>query len=176
MDDRACYTVLFAPTYKFFHYKYVPREDIEDLCQEVFIRLFTKYKPTEMDETERLKLTYTIARNVYREWVRHSMKHQVVWFDESMAEPDDEAWLGFQLDATEEEPDPSEAEKEMLEAALLKLPDKLALVIRRRFLEEKTREEVAQELGCKEKHVHVYQRRALAMLRHVVQDTVSPKA
>ena len=113
-----------------------------------------------LSELDCQKILYTIARNVYREWVRQAKRQAVVELNDDQAVTD--SFAEFSLDVAEE---PEEFNPKLLEEALLTLSDNFQAVLRMRFILGMTRAQVAEELGIKEKHVHVYQRRALVVLR-----------
>lgn len=146
--------------HNFFYYKGVELSEVEDLVQEVFMRLYKNYldRLGDLDEVETKRLLYTIAKNVWREWVRSSIKHQTYSFDDSFDQAET-----FE-EATEVDPE----ERVVLLAAIDQLPESQQAVLRCRFIEGLTRRETAERLGIAETHVHTYQKRAIHTLRKVV--------
>lgn len=162
MNEKELFDSLFPVIYKYFYYKQVSKEEIDDLAQDTFLRYFSKYVCANLAEEESRKIIFGIAKNVYREWVRE-MRKRYVSLDFDIAEPDEVAWYDFFGDCEIDYSD------DVLQAdvnkALEALPERLSYILRARYIDGKTRAEVAGELGIVEKHVHVYQRRGLVMLK-----------
>jgi RNA polymerase sigma factor (sigma-70 family) len=160
VDEKTTYSHLFPALYRYFFYKQVQRDSIEDLCQESFMRFFQKYDSTQFTELDCAKILYGIARNVYREWVRRAIRDTTFELNEDMAITDSFADFLLDIDDAAEE-----FNTKLLDEALGTLSETFQKVLRMRFILGMSRAQVAEELGVKEKHVHVYQRRALVALR-----------
>jgi len=157
MDPREAYDKNFACIYRYFYYRGAPGADAEELCQETFLRFFQKYRPVDLDELGVRKIVYKIAANVYKEWVRERVQLPVYELDRD-----------FPIPEVEEEDDPFEFSddcRESLLAAIEQLHPTMKTVLTMRFVEGKTRREVAEVLSIKEKDVHTYQKRGIRMLR-----------
>lgn len=69
------------------------------------------------------------------------------------------------------------ADLESLRTALATLPDRLRILLRLRFVEELTQNQIADRLGISQMHVSRLIRRALAMLRgHMLDEVETPPA
>lgn len=174
MTFEEFYNLNFSKVYKFFYYKFVQKDEIEDLAQDVFMRFYKKYAPSlEKNPQDSLKLLYGICRNVYREWVRKSMKDRTVAFvDEYEYEDSDESLSAedqYLFDA--EKPEESiNFNLEELKIHLESLNEKVRLVLQYRFLEGKSRKETAEIMKIAEKDVHTYQKRGIKYLKKLVEN------
>ncbi len=172
MDFEKLYNLCFGKVYKFFYYKYVEKDHIEDLAQDAFMRFYNKYGQKSLDEVEAQKILFGICRNVYKEWVRKSIKEKNVSFlDNYEYEIADESTLD---DATLFDADDIskviEGNLEIIKTCLDQLNETVRKVLEYRFLEGKTRKETAELLGIKEKDVHTYQKRGVKYLKKMVDD------
>jgi RNA polymerase sigma factor (sigma-70 family) len=167
LDPRHVHATHFKAVYRFFYYREVDGEEIEDLCQDTFFRFFQKYGQQELDTVRISKTLYVIARNVWREWLRLQRRTQT----EALFE--DELYAAtFEAFGEEELEKQPVIGGEELRAAIAELNPTLRTVITLRFLEGKTRQEVADALGTKEKYVHIYQQRGIKALQKLL--AVSP--
>jgi len=162
-NDHLFYQAHFKPLYKYFVYRDVSGSETEDLCQEVFLRFFAKYDHETLEKDEQSKILYTIAKNVYREWLRQVSKGTFSLLESDL--PETAVWESF-IDEVETTTDDSFFDA--LHLAIGTLNPTLRQVIELRFLQMKTRAEVAEILNTKEKYVHIYQQRALKQLQKAV--------
>lgn len=128
--------------------------DIEDIAQEVFLRLI-QYDRAELVDHPKTYL-FKIAANVSAEWAVRSSRRL----------PHDAAWLTELVDALS--PD-AELEREnvdeQIRRALLALPPRAREILRLHFGEGMTHEEIASALGVTRKIVKRDVSRAYAALR-----------
>src|SRR5690348_353751 len=82
MDFDSVFHEQYGRLYRYLYYRDVPAADIEDLCQEAFACFFEKYGSKELDSASTSKLLYTIAHNLYRNWVRTQIRTQTYELDE----------------------------------------------------------------------------------------------
>lgn len=128
--------------------------------QETFLRFFNAYDPMALGADESAKILYGIAKNVYREWVRQSVSQAVIELDEDF--PD----ICSEVDYDDNQFSSSVARLQIeLRRTIEELSPAQRAVMIGRFIDSKTRAEVAAELGISEKHVHVNQRRAITALK-----------
>ena len=170
MDPQSVHTKFFKVIYRFFYYRDVDKEEIEDLCQETFFRFFNKYTLENLTEIQITKILYTIARNVWREWLRKmtATKTEELFKDDGAYD--------LILESSEDGDNPDlEGERAQLIEAINNLNPTLRTVLTMRFVEGKTRREIAEHLGTKEKYVHIYQQRGIKALQKILK-TVSPSA
>lgn len=167
MSFEELYNSCFSKVYKFFYYKYVEKDYIEDLVHDAFLRFYKKYSDKDLSSDEHQKILFGICRNVYKEWVRKAVKEKNVSFldnyeyeiaDESV--PDDEVL--FEADNAEKI---IENNLELIKECLDELNETVRKVLEYRFLEGKTRKETAELLNIKEKDVHTYQKRGVKYLK-----------
>ena len=114
----------------------VPAADVEDVAQEVFLRLM-RYEKGELVDYPQAYL-YKVASNVATEWSIRARNRQ----------PHEEKWLAYLIDR--EQPDTqlerSESEDE-IERALNTLTPYQREVLKLFFVEEKGYAEIATQLG-----------------------------
>jgi RNA polymerase sigma factor (sigma-70 family) len=138
------------------------QEDLEDICQEVFVKVFQKIKKFRGDSKLSTWIA-TIAYNTSISYIRKQNRNSEVSFDESPG-----------LIAGEEETEfPAGAvEKEEVKTVLLKLIEKLPLhyrtVLTLFHLEEFSYREIEQITGMPEGTIKSYLSRA----RHLLKDKI----
>jgi RNA polymerase sigma-70 factor (ECF subfamily) len=134
----------------------VPAADLDDLAQEVFLRLL-RYSDDVAVENP-LGYLLRIAANVANEWrdrARVSQPHDQSWLDDLLIEPD-------------EEPENSLAQartNECLQAAVDKLPRRQREALLLRLNEGLTYKQIADRLGLTQRAVLRDLTRAYAQLR-----------
>ncbi|MEI6477645.1 MAG: RNA polymerase sigma factor [bacterium] len=165
MEEHDLYKLSFPRIIRYFLYRDVGSDEAEDLAQETYVRFFAKYRCNDMDETVCIKILYTIARNIYREWVRERVNRPVYELQQDfpITEP-----VGGEDDV--EGYDDTEALRPLLMDALAGLNPTLRQVVTLRLIEGLTRRETAERLSIKEKDVHTYQKRAVRQLRDRLSD------
>jgi RNA polymerase sigma-70 factor (ECF subfamily) len=177
MDAESLYREHVRPVHRYFYYKGVALGDVEDLVQESFFRFFRDYAEREFTEVEIRKILYAISRNVWLEWVRSQVKHQTYELDELRMIPETAEDFVHIEDEVEDE-----RQREQLREAIQNLNPTLRAVLTLRFIEGKTRREIAAELQIKEKDVHTYQKRGIKALHKsiektpILEETVPPLA
>ena len=131
-----------------------PSADIDDISQEVFLRLL-RYERSELVDQPQAYL-FKIASNVSSEWRMRSNRRL----------PHDSAWLSDLVDTLSPE---SELEAEdvtgQLEAAVLNLPERAREILRLRFTDGMTYAQVAATMGVSLKVVSRDVERAYAAIR-----------
>jgi RNA polymerase sigma factor (sigma-70 family) len=168
VDHTLIYNETYKSLYRFLYYKNLDKKDVEDLLQESYYRFFSKYGDRSLLVEECKKILYSVALNVYREWVRRNMREQT--FELEQDYPSQAADIGYFEDA---EVDDFEKYRSLLFAAIDELNPTLQAVVRMRFIENMTRAQIAEKLGTKEKYVHIYQQRAIEMLQKKVVSPMS---
>jgi len=172
MSPEDAYTSIFPALFRYFYYRNISKEETEDLAQETFLRFFKKYDSTKYSLEECRKITYGIASNVYKEWLRSIQHTSNYELHEDFPLPDKHEEL---CDDTSEEY--LEKHLPLLHAAIDQLAPTLKQVITLRFIEGLTRKEVAERLNTKEKYVHIYQQRAIKSLQKILgTSAVSPSS
>lgn len=182
MNFEGFYKQSFQKVYRFFYYKSVDTSIIEDLTQESFIRFYKKYNQKQLDEVESIKIIYGIARNVYREWVRKSISEKTVSLIDNINYESDDEQESYEIEAFAEEE--SEFDKQLTEKmdsikdCLNELNEKVRLVLQYRFMESKSRKEVAEILKISEKDVHTYQKRGIKYIKKILEkrEKLSPSS
>lgn len=164
MDLEKIYKNHFSKVYKFFYYRQVQADNIEDICHDVFIRFYTKYKPDVLTEEEILKILYGFCRNMYKEWVRKQINLRSVSFHEFVQYFDT-----LEVFADESYELRIEKQKDIVRGLIPELNETVQNVIVLRFFHGKSRKDVAAELGITEADVHTYQKRGIRYLRQKIQ-------
>lgn len=168
MDFESFYKKTFQKVYKFFHYKSVETSVIEDLTHDSFLRFYQKYSDKSYDDTEALKILYGIVRNVYREWVRKSINEKRVPLIDNLNYEEEDS-VEFAIFEDNDYEDRLFKRVEELKDCISELNEKIRKVLEYRFLEGKSRKEVAILLNISEKDVHTYQKRGIKYLKKIVE-------
>jgi RNA polymerase sigma factor (sigma-70 family) len=172
MQPEEVYSTKFDSVYKFFYYKDVDADEIEDLTQETFLRFYQKYDPTQLEDTQIAKILYTIARNIWKEWLRGLSKNRT----EELFDTVDYA-LPFEEFTDEiQDQDAWQHERGALISAIKECNPTMRSVLTLRFIEGKTRKEIAELLSIKEDHVYTYQKRGVKMLQKMASGAVPPQS
>lgn len=176
MDFESLYNLSFEKIYKFFYYKYVDKETVEDLVHDVFIRYFQKYKDSNHNSNESIKLLYGISRNVYKEWVRKSIKENKIQFLDNIDYVDESVITEEELINEDLNQKIFQANVDKIRECIGKLNINVRNVLEQRFLHGKTRKETAEILNLSEDTVHTYQKRGIKYLKNMLGTTVPPKS
>jgi len=163
------YKETFKGVFRFFYYKSVDLQSIEELCQETYMRFWNSYKTYLEDFVQSKKIIYGIALNVYREWVRSSIKQNNLALEDywtQLAEEDQitsvDHWHSNDYEQKHLEL------KQRLKQAIAKLPEKQRLVLEYRFLQCLSRKETAAKMNTSEENVYTYQKRAIKTLQQII--------
>jgi len=161
------YKSTFESLYRFFYYKSVGKSDVEDLVQEVFSRFYGKYFDKRLSKEESTKILYGISKNLYKEWVRKSIKENRVdfidniQFDEIVDEDEEDLMSENRYKIIDEQ-------KLVVHKAMEKLSANVKLVLEYRFIHNMTRKQIAEKMGMKQKDVHTYQKRGIKYLKKII--------
>ncbi len=165
------YTSSFKGVFRFFYYKSVQFDQIEELCQEVYLRFWDAYQNKLQDTEQCKRILYGIALNVYREWVRSNTKNSFIsleYYWENLLEEDKinsiDNWCSLEYDQQQEEL------KQKLRWAINQLPEQQRKVLEYRFIHGMTREETARKMNMPVDNVHTYQKRAIKSLKEILQE------
>lgn len=171
MSFEEFYNLNFQKIYKFYYYKFVLKDDIEDLVHESFLRFYKKYGQKDLQTDECQKILYGISRNIYKEWVRKAIKEKNVSFLDNYEYEiaDDRVEDDKALFESDEPEGLLKSNLEVIKECLDELNETVRKVLECRFLEGKTRKETAELLGIKEKDVHTYQKRGVKYLKKLVE-------
>lgn len=150
--------------YRFFFYKVVNREVAEDLTSQTFLT-FARAIKTRDDIDNHRSFLFGVAKNIFLKFLREKYTHQEKSLDEI------EEFFEAYVDTFIEEADSGKHVLDMLEKALPGVPEKQQLVLRLRFLEGRTIQEIATMLGKDENYVSTTQKRGLQSLRKVISCT-----
>lgn len=162
MDFEKIYNATYGNVYRFFYYKSVEKATIEDLSHEVYIRFYKKFRERDLDDIESKKILYGFCSNIYKEWVRQSIKENKADLVDNIhiEEPEEEFSEGFEEKVTKQ--------KQVLLQAMEKLNPKVKSILEYRFLHNMSRKEIAEKLNMNEKDVHTYQKRGIKYLKKYV--------
>lgn len=165
MNFEELYNTTFKNIYRFFYYKGVNPSAIEDLTHDVFIRFYQKYNNKALDPVESKKILFGISRNLYKEWVRQSMKEKRSEFDEQFIQIEGDSLDDYDENVYEHR---VEKQKQQLKKAILQLNPKIRMVLEYRFFHNMSRKEIAEKLNIGEKDVHTYQKRGIKYLHKII--------
>jgi RNA polymerase sigma-70 factor (ECF subfamily) len=158
------YNLNFKYVYRFFYYKSVAKEEIEDLTHEVFIRFYAKFKDYNIDQIESKKILFGFCCNIYKEHVRKSIKENRVEYNDLFEY--DECFEEFVDDEMELKLDNMQ---KLISECLPKLNPKVRAILECRFLKGMTRKETAAKFNITEKDVHTYQKRGVRYLKKMIK-------
>ena len=133
------------------------REDAEDLCQDVFVKLSRALKTYDEDKAAVSTLVYRIAHNAVIDYYRTSRTHEEV-SEEAAVLPSAEDTVMDRAQARE------------LAEALAKLPEQQRDILILRFYRGWTLVRIAKEMGLTYNTVVGRQKRALEKLREMLAD------
>lgn len=144
--DRAAFQCLFehfAPQIKAFLMKgmssYADRSQAEEMMQEVMIKVWNKAASFNASKASVNTWIFTIARNTRVDFIRRNTRAQRkiaiddIWHEADSPEP----IVEFQQRRVEVQ----------IRNAMSTLPDEQALVLEKAFMESKSHNEIAEELG-----------------------------
>lgn len=144
--DRAAFKQLFdhfAPQIKAFLLKgigaYADRSQAEEMTQEVMIKVWNKAASFNGSKASVSTWIFTIARNTRIDFIRRNgrAERQIdiedIWHEADSPEP------VIELQRRREEA--------MIRKAMLALPEEQALVLEKAFMESKSHNDIAEELG-----------------------------
>lgn len=162
MDFTKIYDLNFELIFKYFFYRGVNRPSSEDLTHETFIVFYQKYSEIKSKPKAR-KLLYGIAKVLLKRFIDSQMKSkEIEYFDNLHFE--------ISIDDLEDENFSQNIERkksQIINAINEKLKGRVKDVITMRFIDRKTRKEVAKKLRINEKDVHSYQKRGVKYLKNV---------
>ncbi len=140
---------------------------IEDLVQEAYFRFYKNYEyKLSGDSSECKRILLGICLNIYREWVRSRVESSSVeYVDEYDYENEVSYFEAYENDNFDEE---NEKRKSMLREAINTLNSNVKQVLELRFIQQKTRKEVARIMNITEDQVHTYQKRGVKYLKEIL--------
>ena len=143
----------FEKIRNFLYYRTGDMDKAEDLCQEVFLKLWEKRK--EVDDEKLVSLLFTIASNLFNnQYKREKLHYKYLESDLSEFDQDNPEYL---LEVKEFD--------EQLKRSIEKLPDKCRTVFLLSKVDKHTYKEIAEMLGVSVKTVEKHMHNALVSLR-----------
>ncbi|MEI6462347.1 MAG: sigma-70 family RNA polymerase sigma factor [bacterium] len=158
MEFNRLYEISFKKLYRFFYYKGVKEADIEDLIQQCYIEIFSKYYKKGLS-VDSVNIVYGYARNILMRWYENNK--QTTNLDEETLESI--ASSGWEFEEDFEEKILPQIEK--VKVAIESLNETTRQVIKLRFLDGLSRRETASSLGISEDQVHTIQKRGIEYLK-----------
>lgn len=157
------YDLYFEKVYRFVYFRVNHREAAEDLVAEVFVKVWGKAR--EIQDTRSFNgWIYQIARNLVIDYYRSRKQNVDLTLVENILEYEDNM-----VDRT----NLSFQQKSFLEE-LKNLTEEQQLVIKLKFLDELENSDIARILGKSEGAIRVIQHRAIAELKHLLDDKQEP--
>ena len=167
MNFEELYNLNFKYVYRFFYYKSVSKEEIEDLTHEVFIRFYGKYNGKNISQEESKRILFGFCNNIYKEFVRKSIKENRAEFNDFLQY--EEIFEEFVEECFEEKLSEMRA---LISQNIQKLNPKVRAILECRFIHNMSRKEVAAKFNITEKDVHTYQKRGVKYLKKMVENNV----
>lgn len=162
-DIEVIYNLYFKKIYKFFYFKTLSKTIAEDLTSETFLRLIIKNKSLKIESYK--NFIYGIARNVFLEFLKNKYRNLTEEITDSIESlsPDNMS------DFVENFSDESISLEDKLKKYITYLPNQQKLVINKRLIEKKSREEISIEMGITLHNVKIIQNRAINKLKKLIQ-------
>ncbi|MEI7603558.1 MAG: sigma-70 family RNA polymerase sigma factor [bacterium] len=168
MEFEVFYKSTFKTVYSYFYNKFVNVSDIEDLAQESFLRIYSKYGDNFPNTDEPRKILFGICRNIYRDWVRDHIK-EVTTDDIETAIYKHNPDYNHEEDFEDDSQDLIRQQNvDLVKEAMKKLNPKVKAVLEYRFIEGLSRKEIAEKLGISQDDVHTYQKRGIKYLNKMI--------
>ncbi len=148
------YTHLFLPVYRYILKRVQNKTIAEDLTQTVFLKVYTSKTPFENKNTSPLAYFFTIAKNtLFDYWKNH--KNCFLPEDDTLADPQS---FGQTFEQHSD-----------IVQALEKLDPNQRQILKMKFFEGYTTDEIAQHLNTTTNNIRQIQCRALKKLREYIQ-------
>lgn len=162
-DIKQSFTILYdqhiTKIYRFIYLKVDSSETAEDLCSDVFIRVWKGFSNIESKQIENPQaFIYQIARNVIADHYREKSKTKIVAIEE----------IAESTNSAEEEVIVS-LEMDQIRKTLLKLNEDYQNYVIWRYLDELSISEISQIVGKSQDSVRVGIHRALQALRRELE-------
>ncbi|MEI6887398.1 MAG: sigma-70 family RNA polymerase sigma factor [bacterium] len=158
MEFKQLYDLCFKKLYRFFYYKGVREGEVEDLIQQTFLEIYTKYYKNGSMVNE-INIVYGFARNILKRW--YESNKNTINLDEDIMES-----LSVTTFETDEEYDNElNLMSNKVKVAIENLHESTRQVIKLRFLDGLSRKDTAISLGISEDQVHTIQKRGIQYLK-----------
>lgn len=151
------YKEYYVPLYRYIHLRIKNKEQVEDLTQDVFLKIYRTLGSLDPAATSPIGYFYTIARNTLIDHWRKKSTGASVSDDELMLQVADESPDAMATASLKEQ-------SSLLYECLDELTDEQREVISLRFIQELSTAEIAAQLGKKETAVRQLQVRGLRTL------------
>ncbi len=156
----ALYDCCYASVFRYIYYRISDQQNAEDLTNEVFVRMISKF-PSYVDQGRPvLAWLYSIARNLVIDHYRSRNETEDMPLDESLVETEADHLA---------EPTEEHFAQESLTNAIKKLTEDQRQVVQLKLIENREIGEVAAILGKNERAIRSLQHRALAALSRAMQ-------
>ena len=146
--------------YRHIYYRVGNTKDAEDLTQQVFFKAWDAIGRYRKTATPFLAWLMRISCNLVIDFYRS--KKDKAYLDYEVAAPD--------LDSSPERVAEAKLDQQQLRRAILQLHGDQQQVILMRFIEDFSYTEIASSLGKSEGTIRVILHRALAKLRHIMEE------
>jgi RNA polymerase sigma-70 factor (ECF subfamily) len=159
-DIAILYDTQFDRIYRFFYFRVISREIAEDLTSETFLTFVNLIK--EEKEIENLRaFLYGVAKNIFMQYLKQKYKDGIPF---SVINSDFEDLVAVNDEIQEEKTTP----EEILLHFLDKIPNKQKEVIRLRFIEKLSLEEICKKLEKDMNYVKTTQKRGIKSLKKAI--------
>ena len=162
-EAKQSFTILYdqhiTKIYRFIYLKVDSSETAEDLCSEVFVRVWKGFSGIESEQVENPQaFIYQIARNVIADYYREKSRVKIVAIEE----------IAESTNSAEEEVIVS-LEMDQIRKTLLKLNEDYQNYVIWRYLDELSIPEISQIVGKSQDSVRVGIHRALQALKRELE-------
>lgn len=156
------YKQTFTEAYRYLYTRINHVSDVEDILHDAYLVVYENYKD-KFDSVECKKILFGILQKKYIDYIRLKYReYENIEYIDNYAEEHNSVILQIDL---------SELEDKLRDYIykLEKKYPKLMIILRMRLLDKLGRKEIAQILGISEDTVHTYQKRAIAIIKKILQ-------
>lgn len=157
------YDFYFDKIYKFVYFRVNHKESAEDLCEDVFIKAWSKIK--HVNEKSFGGWLYSIAKNRIIDYYRQNKSIVDISELENILEADENI-----IDHTN-----LQFDQKILMDMIKKLPPDQQIIIKLKFLEGLDNSEISELISKKEGAIRVLQHRAIQNLQKLFSEKYIPK-
>lgn len=157
------YNLYFTPVFRYIYYRISDKEEVNDLTQTVFLKVFSALPNFQKQAISPLAYFFTVSRNTVIDYWRTHKTNRIdnpEYVFEKMPDPTHEPVKDFEQHET----------GIIIRKALETLPDTQQEVIILKFINNLSNKEIAQCMGKTEASIRQLQCRALASLRKILKN------
>lgn len=153
--------------YGFFYYKTLNKQMSEDLTSDTFVIFMEKFNDEDVLIDDNKKYLYGVMRNV---WLRYLQKK----YKEAAVEIENIDDFSGHVEQTLYQEDLKD-DKDRLRELIKQLPDKQQQVIKMRFIDELSLQEICNSLGKNMNYVKTTQKRGFKTMTRIIDNLAVSK-